>query len=275
LADMMSVGTLNAYSLVSLSVLILRYHEDFDKNGIPLSQVNEAVQTSFNDSAVGSPSPSSEFYSLRNRTVSPPMATTPDEVVFDRCRADSVSKKKCSSITDFLRQIFNQDHRTSATPLTVAVAKTLIVVTVALAILLDVFLIAFADDLYNLKVGIWVAVGVTFILNILGLIAISRQPAADKYLPFKVPCVPLIPYLSIVSNMYLALSLSSITWIRFAIWFVIGMFIYLGYGIWNSSERLRKDLKKQNTKTVQFLNTSQIPRLNIIEATPDANVKVY
>ena len=87
----------------------------------------------------------------------------------------------------------------------------------------------------------------------------------------KVPCVPLIPSLSAFVNIYLMLKLSIPTWIRFAIWMVLGvhshfsiwfvnlhtrslhtrrsakyshdfagMSIYCGYGYWNSSERLKR-----------------------------------
>lgn len=66
------------------------------------------------------------------------------------------------------------------------------------------------------------------VLTILGLImvwlviAIGRQPIKDETLAFKVPLVPLVPCLSILINLYLMLQLDSFTWIRFAVWMIIG-----------------------------------------------------
>lgn len=54
---------------------------------------------------------------------------------------------------------------------------------------------------------------------------------------FLTPCVPWLPVLSIFCNVYLMLKLSSITWLRFILWMMIGFAIYLGYGI-RQAERI-------------------------------------
>ncbi|UJR26383.1 hypothetical protein I4U23_007715 [Adineta vaga] len=54
---------------------------------------------------------------------------------------------------------------------------------------------------------------------------------------FLTPCVPWLPILSIFFNIYLMLKLSSITWIRFIFWMIIGFFIYFLYGI-EQAERI-------------------------------------
>jgi len=48
---------------------------------------------------------------------------------------------------------------------------------------------------------------------------------------FLTPYVPWLPVLSIFCNIYLMLKLRFITWIRFLIWMIIGLSIYLFYGI--------------------------------------------
>lgn len=55
----------------------------------------------------------------------------------------------------------------------------------------------------------------------------------------QVPFVPFFPVASAVVNIYLMTSLNSATWIRFIIWFVIGLIIYFGYGIRNSHENVK------------------------------------
>jgi len=49
--------------------------------------------------------------------------------------------------------------------------------------------------------------------------------------PFRCPLVPLIPLLGIGFCVSLMLSLPKITWIRFGVWLLIGLFIYFFYGI--------------------------------------------
>ena len=60
------------------------------------------------------------------------------------------------------------------------------------------------------------------LLLIGSFILLLRLPQNKAPLPFKVPCVPLLPQLSIFINLFLILKLSYLTWIRFAVWMVIG-----------------------------------------------------
>lgn len=47
---------------------------------------------------------------------------------------------------------------------------------------------------------------------------------------YRVPFVPLFPWLSIFVNVVLLMKLRPITWLRFLIWVTVGLFIYLVYG---------------------------------------------
>jgi APA family basic amino acid/polyamine antiporter len=52
---------------------------------------------------------------------------------------------------------------------------------------------------------------------------------------FKVPLMPLIPILGVVFCGYLIMSLAAITWLVFLGWLVVGLLVYLGYGIRHST----------------------------------------
>ena len=68
-----------------------------------------------------------------------------------------------------------------------------------------------------------------FILVCIGILILrKRDPSRERC--FKTPLVPFVPVLGIVSCLYLMLGLPWITWIRFAGWLMIGLFIYIFYG---------------------------------------------
>lgn len=69
------------------------------------------------------------------------------------------------------------------------------------------------------------------IIAIVFLAAIlSHQPKSEKVLTFSVPCTPWFPALSIMINIYLLAQLGIEAWIRFCVWMVIGLLIYIFYG---------------------------------------------
>jgi APA family basic amino acid/polyamine antiporter len=72
-----------------------------------------------------------------------------------------------------------------------------------------------------------------FVLVSAGVIVLRRLEP-DRTRPFRAPLVPLTPIISIVTCLYLMLQLPKLTWIRFGIWLVIGLFIYLFYGMGHS-----------------------------------------
>jgi APA family basic amino acid/polyamine antiporter len=68
-----------------------------------------------------------------------------------------------------------------------------------------------------------------FVLVSAGVIVLRRTDP-ERRRPFRVPWVPITPLISIVACLYLMLQLPSLTWIRFAVWLVIGLVLYFAYG---------------------------------------------
>jgi basic amino acid/polyamine antiporter, APA family len=69
-----------------------------------------------------------------------------------------------------------------------------------------------------------------FVLVCLGIIVL-RKTNPDIHRPFRTPWVPLIPVLGIIVCTGLIYTLGPANWLRLVIWLVLGVFIYLGYGM--------------------------------------------
>jgi APA family basic amino acid/polyamine antiporter len=60
-----------------------------------------------------------------------------------------------------------------------------------------------------------------------------RRPDAER--PFRSPAIYLVGPLGIVVNLIMMLFLPVLTWLRLVVWLVVGLVIYVGYGLWHSS----------------------------------------
>lgn len=82
------------------------------------------------------------------------------------------------------------------------------------------------DDLVSL-----VNIGTLFAFAIVcaGVVTL-RYTQPELIRPFKVPGAPFTPILGVLSCLYLIYNLSIGTWLRFGIWFIIGIIIYSLYG---------------------------------------------
>ncbi|HLA88975.1 MAG TPA: amino acid permease [Gemmatimonadaceae bacterium] len=68
-----------------------------------------------------------------------------------------------------------------------------------------------------------------FVIVCAGIIVLRRK-RPDLPRPFRTPWVPWVPALGVFFCVLLMVSLPVDTWVRLAVWFVIGMAIYFGYG---------------------------------------------
>ncbi|GFU54964.1 high affinity cationic amino acid transporter 1 [Nephila pilipes] len=236
LADMMSIGTLLAYTLVAGSVLILRYR--VDEEVLPMSPLNvnekslssttneyDALDTSSLDAS------SSNIGNYIRKKAKKNMAAITSST------NTMLASTQHYSYRDIFDQIFNRENIEVQTKLSSLVSMWLIAMIGAFIIVLDILIVVLENELYALDPGALFSVGIFFAFVVVGTIAVARQPSDNKPLSFKVPCVPLIPVLSIFVNFYLMLKLPIATWKRFVYWMIAGFLIYFGYGMWHSSER--------------------------------------
>jgi len=80
-------------------------------------------------------------------------------------------------------------------------------------------------------VGEMTSIGTLFAFVVVcAAVMMLRVKRPDAKRPFKVPFGYVFPALGVVSCLYLMLSLSVVTWVRFLVWLDIGMAIYWLYG---------------------------------------------
>ncbi|MFJ3309731.1 amino acid permease [Streptomyces sp. NPDC086549] len=84
-----------------------------------------------------------------------------------------------------------------------------------------------------------------FVVVALGVV-ILRRTRPDLHRAFRTPWVPFIPVLSVLATLWLMLNLPAETWLRFAIWMVIGFVVYFLYG--RSHSRLARH--EENAKAL-------------------------
>ncbi|XP_076248537.1 cationic amino acid transporter slimfast [Calliopsis andreniformis] len=194
LIDMMSIGTLLAYTIVAISVLVLRY------------QGKDCISNTQSITAMDS------------------FELTPVSV---------------------LKHIFNLHNQKDITEITDKIAKYGIIILCIILLAIAIFIQHVGAKAFGNSVLESVILVVLVIVLLLNLAAIARQPTQDVELSFKVPLVPLLPCCSIFINLYLMLQLDAFTWIRFAIWMLIGFAIYFFYGISHSEQGKRDKLETE------------------------------
>ncbi|NXI28884.1 CTR1 protein, partial [Sterrhoptilus dennistouni] len=201
LVDLMSIGTLLAYSLVAMCVLILRYQPRQPNS----SKAMEMLELNGNE----------EERVIMNPTIA----------------AASAQHKETFSPA----MLFNPPGDTP-TVLSGRIVYFCVPVIAALITVICVVLTLHVAALKDANVGSVVALVVLLLALLISTIIIWRQPQSNAQLNFKVPFLPLLPIFSTFVNILLMVQLSAGTWIRFAVCTILGFIIYFTYGIWNSVE---------------------------------------
>ncbi|KFQ97204.1 Cationic amino acid transporter 3, partial [Nipponia nippon] len=199
LVDLMSIGTLLAYSLVAVCVLILRYQS----GQLNSPKAMEMLELNENE----------EERAITNLT------------------AASDQQKETLSLATLFNPPADTPTALSGRIVYVCVSAITTLITV-ICVVLTLKVTALKDA----NVG-WIMVLVLlFVALLIFTIIVWRQPQSNTRLNFKVPFLPLLPIFSIFINILLMVQLSAGTWVRFAVWMVLGFMIYFGYGIRNSVE---------------------------------------
>jgi len=109
-------------------------------------------------------------------------------------------------------------------------------------LILCLFIGLFAAFVPMNVVGEMTSIGtlLAFLMVCIGILILRKtNPEAKR--PFKVPLVPLIPILGILTCVAMMVFLPWETWLRLAVWLIIGLAIYFGYGKKNSKLRSGND----------------------------------
>lgn len=215
LADMMSIGTLLAYSLVAVSVTILRYSADDSSS----SHSPKATYSTISQS----PEKNGWGKSAQAKSAS-----------FTESLAAPLEKISYNAV---IRQLVNLDRIEKPTKFTSRISFWLIGFICILICVMDALLALDEEGLKKYDTLSITALGIILLLISICLVFLQRQPTEQKKLSFKVPLVPFIPMLSVAINAYLMFKLSVLTWQRFGVWMALGFCVYFFYGMWNSSER--------------------------------------
>jgi APA family basic amino acid/polyamine antiporter len=117
-----------------------------------------------------------------------------------------------------LPRFFSQVHPRFGTPYRATFLLGLVVAVVA-----GFTSIAELSELVN--------IGTLFAFVVVAVgVVILRRVRPDLPRSFRTPWVPVIPALSVCASLWLMLNLPAETWVRFAIWMVIGFALYFLYG---------------------------------------------
>nr|XP_044986295.1 probable cationic amino acid transporter isoform X1 [Jaculus jaculus] len=286
LIEMMSIGTLLAYTLVSVCVLLLRYQPESDidgfvkflseehtkkKEGIladcekeacsPMSEGEEFSGPATNTcGAKNLPSLGDNEMLIGKSDKSTYNVNHPNYGTVDMTTGIEADESENIYLIK-LKKLIGPRYYTLRIRLglpgkmdrpTVATGHTVTICVLLLFILMFIFcsFIIFGSDYISGQSWWAVLLVVLMVLLISALVfVILQQPENPKKLPYMAPCLPFVPAFAMLVNIYLMLKLSTITWIRFAVWCFVGMLIYFGYGIWNSTLEIsaREEALHQST----------------------------
>ena len=90
-------------------------------------------------------------------------------------------------------------------------------------------------------------------------VMVLRRTRPDLERGFRAPWVPVLPIASILACAWLMLNLTALTWVRFAVWLVVGTAIYAGYGYRHSVQGRRGAGEAVSRAPLQADPSSPVP----------------
>ncbi|XP_039448902.1 cationic amino acid transporter 2 isoform X2 [Culex pipiens pallens] len=267
LVEMMSIGTLLAYTLVSTCVLILRYQphstslvdllpsqlrSSSHPPGTPdpvsqqrVVQGNVMVKkvitrgTSDSDDSFGDEIPAAYLGrdntflvsdKHENKFYGTVHGAPQSEATTCECWPCGYIGRKISQYSYLCPGFFPWVKAGTATHESGMFVTKLVGLMYALIFFLDLFMAIGITGPFFTLVYTALVLGILFVL-----LVISRQPQNRYALPFLTPGLPFIPTVAITVNIYLIFKLSILTLVRFTVWMSLGLIMYFYYGITHSS----------------------------------------
>ena len=93
---------------------------------------------------------------------------------------------------------------------------------IASAVLAGVLPIGVVAELTNIGILLAFVVVCTAVI-------VLRYTQPDLPRQFKLPFMPIVPIVGVIASLWLVTFLQWETWVRFAVWFAIGLGVYFGY----------------------------------------------
>ncbi|XXG65335.1 hypothetical protein AAC387_Pa05g3060 [Persea americana] len=224
LAGMVSVGTLLAFTIVAVSILILRYIPP-DEMPLPLSLQQsfdpaasqyDAQENKGEESRDGYRSCSDVNKQLQGRMLDPndvEASTSCPLIMKENTHEESKERKR---------------RRVAALNITVVCIGVLLLTSAASAEFMTT----------PVQLSVCIVGGSLLLCGLIVLSWIDQDDGRHRFGHtggFMCPFVPLLPVACILINVYLLINLSTGTWIRVSVWLLIGVFVYLFYGRAHSS----------------------------------------
>ncbi|XP_032238637.1 high affinity cationic amino acid transporter 1 [Nematostella vectensis] len=233
LVEMLSIGTLVAYSMVALAVLLTRYQV-----GVP--SVTYSDDTSKQRTRVW----------LKKMCCQKEQDEPPTD--YQGLTESSVEDKEES-----LSSLDPKSEPTDNTSCRASIATTALV----LGILGMCLTMTLAFPGLNSKRAWAIFLACLFgLVIIVALMVLERQPKNNATFPFMVPACPYLPALTVFVNVLLIVKLDYMTYIRFGCWLALGLLIYALYGYRHSIEGL-----KQDDNPTQYIIPQTPPIQQIVE----------
>ncbi|KAL2464263.1 Cationic amino acid transporter 2 [Forsythia ovata] len=224
LAGMVSVGTLVAFTMVAISVLILRY---VPPDEVPLPP---SLQEAIDSVTVRYSSSSSQEVDVENSKAD--AITSSDSIPLLVGKETHVAYPLIEKVSAQCNFIVNEANRRK-------IAGWTIMLTC-----IGVLVLTSAASSVSLNSSLrFTLCGIGGVLLLSGLVMLTWIDQDDLRHNFGhsggfiCPCVPLLPIACILINVYLLINLGGSTWTRVSIWLAVGVIVYLFYGRKHSSLR--------------------------------------
>ncbi|XP_030612677.1 probable cationic amino acid transporter [Archocentrus centrarchus] len=250
LIEMMSIGTLLAYTLVSVCVLLLRYQPDDQTDTHQFDSEHQDIDSLKHEDAKDNQiltdnDESSSYHAGR-------MEGEGDDSDFHTGHASLLKRLLGGHYYTLRLRLGMPDASARPTPATGRI------VTRCTLLLFFVSFLLWSTIIFGVEQGtgvgaVFSGLMATMMVGSLAklLIMIIQQPESTRSLPYMAPCVPFVPAAAILVNSYLMLKLSPLTWARFTIWCLIGLLIYIGYGVWHSTLELNAREQQAHASSYQ------------------------